>query len=336
MCTQNRYRVGIVGIGIMGLSQVAQLLMNTTKWRVVGVADFSKLAFARFQQRYHDYHIPFFQTVTDLLEFEEMDAIVISTTAPSHVTIACDIINSNQCDVILIEKPISTSIAESRSLQQFIKDKGWNGRLGIDYQRRCSLMYQELRKIILNGELGRLVEINVNRVGTLSMNGSHFVDLAQFFTQSTPLLVQAKLCKDSLPDYRGSFFSDPCGYSRITFSNGALLELNFKQNSQQNHACITIACDKGKIHIKERETSVEIISNSFHKQIQSDKKGNIWFENTLEALITNKDNSLLCNLEESIINLETFIASFESNQMYGKEVKLPLHNKLHSRIMRIA
>lgn len=338
---QSQYKIGLIGFGRLGMMQV-EYLLSRPKWRLIGVADTSKMAFARFQQKYHDLHIPFFATAVDLLDYEEyegMDAILVSTTAPSHVEIAKNIIESGFLGAILVEKPISTSVNEARSLLKIINKKAWKGKIGVDYSRRCSAMYCEINRLISSGDLGRLVKVQVNRSGRISMNGSHFIDLAVFLTHSKPSRVSARLSSHSTRDYRGAYYFDPYGHITVVFQNRAALELNMKSPHERvtyEEDSVIVICENGEIRIDSQEEDAFIKAPMSKAHISSDRKEILtWFENTLEALITGKSRCTPCTLEESIDSLEVIVAAFASDRL-GDVVDMPLDNALCSEVLRIA
>lgn len=337
---KNQFKVGVVGIGRMGLMQIEYILLDP-RWQIVGVVDSSKLAYARFQQRYHNYGIPFFSNVVTMLETEEMDAIIVSSTASFHVSITKSILEKGFSGAILIEKPISTSVIEAKSLLKAMSKTNLKSKLGVDYGRRCSSMYCEIDNLINSGKLGNLLEIKVKLPGKkISMNGSHFIDLAIFLTHSQPSQVFANFSNVSTLDHRGSYYFDPEGYLKVIFQNQTIFELDTRANNNQNEKGINILCEKGNIFIDSHELDLKIDAPTVQtKQITSDKRDQSlnWFKNTLEALILN--NIARCNpctVEESILSLEVIVAAFVSHQRGMNCVNIPLENNLESEILRIA
>ena len=129
----------------------------------------------------------------------EIDAIVISTTAPPRLGIAGAVLSRGFAGKLLLEKPISYSVSEARSFRSSA-----DGRLGdirIDYNRRAAAFYREIREAVESGRIGPLRAIEYNRPCKLNMKASHQIDLVNWLLAVRPLAVRAELEEVSAVDH---------------------------------------------------------------------------------------------------------------------------------------
>jgi predicted dehydrogenase len=91
--------------------------------------------------------------------------------------------------VLVIEKPLATTLAESQRLVAAVEAAG--ARTLVNFSRRWDPAMADLRARIARGELGRVQRL----VGTygkgLSNNGSHMIDLVASLTGAVPLRARA-------------------------------------------------------------------------------------------------------------------------------------------------
>ncbi|MBM3299934.1 MAG: Gfo/Idh/MocA family oxidoreductase [Deltaproteobacteria bacterium] len=332
------HRVGVIGLGAHGLAVIEQLLSHPDTWSIVGVVDSSRASYARFQWLYHDRCIPCFTTPAELMRFEEIAVILISTTAPAHVSIAESLISSGYCGHILIEKPISNSLVQATRLADLVQTTNWPGRIGVNFSRRCSALYSQVKETIGSGELGRLLRMEYHQPCKISMKGSHYVDLANWFLVSEPSRVSARLDRFSVVDHRGAFFFDPAGCIEVTYQNGAVFSMDTTGANQALTEGLTVIGERGEVYVDVEESFVNIKSATGERKSLSDKVGYgyNWIENTLEALISDHALWTPCTLGEAIAGLEIMVAAHVSDRLGGQPVELPLNSQFCSEVLRVA
>lgn len=335
-----RHRVCVVGLGLQGLSQIEQLVRSDFGWEVAAVVDRATSAYARFQARFHAYGVPFFRTVAQALKARKVDAIVISTTAPSHIAIAEEAIEAGFMGALMIEKPISNSLPRANEFARLIAKKGWPGQVGVGFYRRCSDIYAPVRAAIEEGWLGELRRIEFSRPGKLSMRGSHYIDLANWFARSEPVQVCCQLEAISHPDHRGASFYDPAGHVSLTYPSGAVFVMDTTSASPRYQPGMTCFFDNGEIFIDADEASLHIKSNIKDRVYHSPEpdwhtRHYTWFDNALQALVA-KTNYRPCTLAEAITCLEIVVAAFLSDRRNGEAVHLPLQADETKELLRVA
>ena len=167
-------KIAFIGLGKFAVNQIKNI-SGSKNWSIVGCVENSVSSVHRFNKLFSDLRIPIYNTFNKLSSNCEFDLIIISTTAPSHISLAKEIIKSDWNGGILIQKPISNSISDALTIKNVDEYKNI---VLVDHGRRYSNFYNEIRKISESEKLGKLINMDVNWSGSISMNGSHFIDLA--------------------------------------------------------------------------------------------------------------------------------------------------------------
>ena len=331
-------KICLIGLGKHGLLQLSKLLSKPDKWSVVSVADRSVAAYARFQYLHRDRGIPFYRTAPDALESVDVDVVVVSTTAPSHVSISENVIASGFSEHLLVEKPISNSLGEARRLAGMIADTGWQGVVRVNFNRRCSELYSRVYELVHSGELGQLVQAVYRVPCKISMTGSHYIDLINWFMGSEPSRVSARLDKFSRVDDRGSSFFDPGGLVQVWYKNGSTFTFDATNTDEGLPQGMTLRCERGEIFVDVSESAARINGPQGQQEIPSDKRGDVynWFENTLSSLVFDGTPFLAATIEEAITSLEIVVAAHVSDGLQGDPVEFPLGSSFDSQELRIA
>jgi predicted dehydrogenase len=129
----------------------------------------------RIPARYTDYR--------DLLQDERIDAVLIAAGPPAQAQIVADAARAGKH--ILVEKPLAESSAEAAAMADAARRA--NVYFQVGFNKRFYYGYQQARRVIEQGELGRLSGIDARfwyqggRRDAMLHNGIHFLDLVQFF-----------------------------------------------------------------------------------------------------------------------------------------------------------
>jgi predicted dehydrogenase len=331
------YRVSIVGLGFHGVAQASRLLDNPARWSLVALVDPSIASLMRFRAAKPDARIPFYRDLREAVALAP-DAIFVTTPAPSHAEVAAAIIDAGFTGSILIEKPVSNSVASAEWLLERARAAGSRGRIGVDFHRRCSTLYRTAHDHVRSGKFGALRRIEYSRRCKLANNGVHFVDFANWIVGLPPASVSAVLNEHSLGDYRGSFFHDPPGVAEITYEGGVKFTLDARGEAAPNRRSGTrIELERAELFIDDEESFLEIASSSGTEKIVSDKTafGYNWIEATLLSLLDPSTGFVPCTLEESIDSLAVIVAAHLSHERGGASVALPLGSDEKRKVLRV-
>ena len=126
-----------------------------------------------------------FTNYQDLLDNEHIDFLCIATRTGER----CEIIRyaiSKGIKFIYFEKPVSRSISECVSILELAQLN--NVVLGYGVNRRYNDVYRYAKDLIKSGELGDLIQINIEAGRTnLFWSHPHSTDMILFFADSTEL-----------------------------------------------------------------------------------------------------------------------------------------------------
>lgn len=145
-------------IAIIGLGGVAQLvhLPILTKLNSVEIPAVAEVNKTRLKTVASKFGIT--KQYTDYLEMidnEEIDAVIISTPTNTHKDIAVDCLNNKKH--VLIEKPIATNYIEAKEIDDAAKKNKKQAMIGMNFRFRPDTML--LKSLINSGELGDIFYI---------------------------------------------------------------------------------------------------------------------------------------------------------------------------------
>lgn len=177
-------KVGLIGLGMMGKNHL-RILSTLEGVELVGVADpLAKLDFGNDIKPYET-----FTEYRDLLD-RGLDYCVISAPTGFHKEISIEALSRDvNC---LIEKPVALNYEEALQIQ--IAADSAKKLVGIGHIERYNSAIRQLRKRLLNGDLGAIYQISLRRqgpfpsriadVGVVKDLATHDIDLAMWLSES--------------------------------------------------------------------------------------------------------------------------------------------------------
>ena len=336
-----------VKFGLIGCGKVSQRHINVINAlenaQLVAVADINmKLA----EQVAKENNIKAYNNYEDLIKNPEIDAVAICTPNSTHPKIGIAAARAGKH--VLTEKPIATTLEEAEALIKTCKNN--NKKLAVVKQVRLNPAVQELKKIIDEGRLGKILSANIsvrwNRNedyykkspwhgkkdtdgGTLITVAAHYIDILQWLLGSVKSVV-AKTRPHILPGVE----VEGLGSAIIEFKSGALATLEYT-------VCVYNKNLEGTLLILGEKGTVKLGGDAFDEieiwDVEGCEKPDIGilkgksdsvdgvspyhklvYENFLDAL----DNkvSILTDGEEAKRSLEVIHAIYKSAET-GKEVE---------------
>lgn len=190
--TENKIRVGVVGLGKMGLLH-ASLLNVFPEVELVALCEKSALMSRLFKKVFSGSGV---RVVDDIAKFHglDLDAIYVTTPISSHSSIIKQIYAKHLARHVFAEKTLALSYDQSRELCDIVEKEGGVNMVG--YMKRFSMVFGKAREILQSGEIGELLgfkayayssdflestkksESSASRGGALSDLGCHIIDLA--------------------------------------------------------------------------------------------------------------------------------------------------------------
>jgi len=166
-------KVAVIGLG--GIAQLVHLpilskLMNV---QISAVADRSKNQLNsvgdifKIEKRYTDHK--------EMLDKEEIEAVIIATPTNTHLEIALDCLKANKH--ILIEKPIARSAAEAKQINAASKKYKKQVMVGMNLRYRPDAML--MKSLVNSGELGDIFYIRCGWLRKQSNEQKWFINKSQ-------------------------------------------------------------------------------------------------------------------------------------------------------------
>ncbi len=144
-------KIGIIGVGIMGLSHCIGF-DRLPDCQVVAVADSDEKQLDISQNAFKKSSPRFFTDYKELLEMDEVDAVVIATPSYFHTQITIDALNAKKD--IFLEKPIAPTIEATDKIIKVFAKTDLILQIGLVY--RYSNLYRTLGHLIEKGTFGNV------------------------------------------------------------------------------------------------------------------------------------------------------------------------------------
>ena len=191
--SSKRVRVGVVGLGKMGLLH-AGVLNILPDVELTAICEKSSLIRKMAKKAVRGVSI-----VGDIGAFAGLglDAVYVTTPTSSHYSIARRVYEEGLARHVFVEKPLTSKYAESKQLCELAERCGGVNMVG--YLRRFMVTFMKTRELLLQGVIGDPVSFSVkafssdffgvkanskaaaSRGGVLSDLGSYAVDLSLWF-----------------------------------------------------------------------------------------------------------------------------------------------------------
>lgn len=208
-------RVGVVGLGAMGLRHVRAARSNE-RFEIAGGSDTRSDPEAALLEIAPGAR--FTRELDELLAMD-LDVLVIATTAPSHFAI---FERAARAGVrrMLVEKPLAISLAQADAMRVAADRDGI--RVAVNISRRYAPVYRELAKRVLADDLiGTPASFSaILGASGLACNGTHVLDLGTMLLGRAPIEVAGRLTRLGLPNPRGPQFDDPGAFGWVLLEDG--------------------------------------------------------------------------------------------------------------------
>jgi predicted dehydrogenase len=199
MAKRKVIRVGIIGQGRSGYDIHAAHLRGDRRYEIAAVVDPLK---DRREQAREEFGADVYATHKGLLPRDDLDLVVNASPSHRHVPITLDLLKAGHN--VLCEKPLARRVADVDKMRRAAKRSG--KLLAVFQQARFAPYFEQLRKVIDSGVLGRIVMIRIvwsdfgrrwdwqtlqeRDGGSLLNTGPHAVDHAlQLFGPGKPQVV---------------------------------------------------------------------------------------------------------------------------------------------------
>lgn len=324
-------KIVIIGLGKHSLSQIKLLREYRTDIEISCLVDNSIASYYRCINHFNNELNSFFSTsISDALSCDP-DLIYISTLADSHVEIANQIIDMGYEKKIIIEKPVSNNLIKAKNLKNKIQELNWKGNIYIGFYRRFNSLFQRIKDITLEKKIGALKSIDYFNSVELSMNGSHWIDFANWLIDDDLQDISSILYWNQEPGRRGSRIIDPICNLKMKYKNNINFNIH-KTESIDKEKLIELNFENGKIIVDYSEEKATITSSNKNEEINLPFSKDKSFINFLDSI--NKNESDIPDLDSGISVLEVVIAAHYSDK--NKEIlKFPLNKDQENIVLSV-
>jgi len=150
-----RLRVGIIGQGRSGRSiHAGQIGEMPRMYRLVAVSDPMKI---RRDRAVADFGCDAYADYKPLLKRDDLDLVINATPSHLHVPVTVEILKAGHN--VLVEKPLAKRARDADKLIALAKKTG--KVFAIFQQSRFAPYFQQVKKVIDSGVLGRIVQISI-------------------------------------------------------------------------------------------------------------------------------------------------------------------------------
>ncbi|MDN3018841.1 Gfo/Idh/MocA family oxidoreductase [Paenibacillus sp. BSR1-1] len=149
-------RLGIIGLGAQGGAYAGFIADGKVKNMVIGaICDTDPAKKQLAQEKYPD--VPFYDNYIEMLESGTVDAVV--TCVPHYLHPEMGIESLKRDIHALVEKPAGVYTKQVQELNDFAATKP-EVKFGIMFNQRTNPLYQKVKEIIDNGEIGNIRRTN--------------------------------------------------------------------------------------------------------------------------------------------------------------------------------
>ena len=150
-------RIGVIGTGAMGRNHI-RVLSDMENVDLVAVADTDEKILEKIGNKYC---VKTYLDYNKMLEIEGLDIVAIVVPTKLHHKVAIDCLKAKVN--VLLEKPIASTVKEAQEIIDAARKEGV--LLTIGHIERFNPAIQEMKKKINNGDIGKVYQIAVKRIG---------------------------------------------------------------------------------------------------------------------------------------------------------------------------
>ena len=182
----------------------AKAITSHKKFKLIGAIDILKNKRIDFKKKYS---VPVFSNIKDAFNDFRPEIVIIATPTNSHFKIFLEIIKIYRPLLIICEKPMTSNLVDAKKMLEISKKN--KIKLFTNYFRVSDPTSLKIKKIVKNYKGKESIKVNAWYSKGLINNGSHLINLFQFFfgkVISVEILGYNKVKKNILePDVKIEF-----------------------------------------------------------------------------------------------------------------------------------
>lgn len=239
-------KVCVIGVGRMGRRHIAAA--RSVGFEFAGIFDQSPEAVATTLAECNVEENMAFSHVGEMLAAARPDAVVVSTTAPSHCELVCASAAAG-VRYILCEKPMASSLEECERMIATCRAAG--AKLAVNHQMRFMEQYSDIKALVETPEFGglRSMVVTASNFG-LAMNGSHYFEAFRYLTNEAVAEISCWFDPNNVPNPRGPQYIDRSGQLRAVSASGVRLIIEL--GADLGHGIeVVYGCRNGQLLVDE-------------------------------------------------------------------------------------
>ena len=258
------WRAAVIGTGGWGKAQCA-VLNALDGVELVAICDRNTDTLASLNENLRPPQVAHYSDFAQMLAENELDFVSIVTNTPSHAPLAEMAIRAG-VKRVLVEKPIASSVAESKQLLSLANARG--AQLGVNLARRWSPDYQAIKRFIDEGYIGEVKHVSaILGQGGFGMSGIHYLDLMRLFIDSPVAHVTGHLESENASAKWGEAFWDPAGHAMVLYQNGARGVIDISSDLVKRERFFVIRGEYGRIEIDEVAKTWQVVLPTSQKTV---------------------------------------------------------------------
>lgn len=262
----------------------------------------------------------------EMFKHEKIDCVSICTLVDTHLDLVKQAAENN-VKAILLEKPISNSLANAAKIVKICKTN--KIKLAIDHQRRFNPFYQSIKEFLELKKLGKIQFVNVYYGSGIANTGSHLFDILRLFfgeitsIESHPAKINTINRGDPNIDATLKFQGDiTCQLHAMEYEKYAILEIDILGTLGR------IRLDMISDRIQHFKTTKGLVYRTLVESKLNFKKLTktpiqLAIQNLIDTINSTKDP--LCTGYDGYKSLELITAATISSKLQ-KKIKIPLKN----------
>lgn len=259
----------------------------------------------------------------EMFAAERLDLVTIGTSADRRHDLTLAAIDAG-IRAVYAEKPMAITLAEADDMIRAAEGKGATFAVGCT--RRSDPWWQRVRRLIDDGELGKIQQINVMAGTPISLNGSHLIDLIRYLANDEVEWVFG----ESESDEAANANDDHGVNGYLAFRNGSRAFLRTWPSGALDWSCDVVG-EKGTIRSTGNGANFEwltmtpdwvVTSRNLPRPQRFNSPGVNALSDLIDAMNTGRDP--ICSGHDGRAALEIAIALRQSHREGGRRIDLPI------------
>lgn len=262
-------KVCVIGVGRMGRRHIAAA--RGAGLSLAGIFDQSADAVAAAVAECNVSTDQVFHDPREMLRIVGPDAVVVSTTAPSHSEFVCASAEAG-ARYIVCEKPMASSLEQCDQMIAACEAVG--AKLAVNHQMRFMEQYTYIKALANSPEFGGLRSVVVTAANFgLAMNGVHYFEAFRFLTDEMLRTISCWFDPGNVPNPRGAQYVDRSGQLRGVSASG--IRLIMELGSDLGHGIeVVYGCRYGQIVVDELSGSMRAVHrNAEYRDLPTTRYG---------------------------------------------------------------